>query len=63
VEQAVRLILRLAAGDADDLSGHYISIEDNLDLLVRHAAELHASELHVLRVGALQKDNDESQGR
>ena len=35
IEHSVRLVLRLAAGDADDLSGYFLSINDDLDALVQ----------------------------
>ena len=34
-ERSVHLVLRLAAGDADALSGLYITVEDDLDALVK----------------------------
>jgi NAD(P)-dependent dehydrogenase (short-subunit alcohol dehydrogenase family) len=35
IERSVHLVLRLAAGDADALSGLYITVEDDLDALVK----------------------------
>jgi hypothetical protein len=34
IERSVQLVLRLAAGDVDRLSGRYISALDDLDALV-----------------------------
>jgi len=34
VSRAVSTLLRLAAGDADPLSGQYITVDDDLDALV-----------------------------
>jgi len=40
IERAVELVVRLARGDADVLSGWYLSVDDDLDALVReHEAE------------------------
>lgn len=40
IERAVELVVRLARGDADALSGWYLSVDDDLDALMReHAAE------------------------
>jgi NAD(P)-dependent dehydrogenase (short-subunit alcohol dehydrogenase family) len=52
-EHAVQLVLRLAAGDADALSGRFLSIADELDALVRHAEEIQRDNLYTLRLGAL----------
>jgi hypothetical protein len=38
IERSVELVLRLAAGDADALSGRYLSVEDDLDALVKQFA-------------------------
>jgi NAD(P)-dependent dehydrogenase (short-subunit alcohol dehydrogenase family) len=50
---AVQLILRLAAGEADALSGRFLSITDDLDALVRHAEEIERDELYTLRLRTL----------
>ncbi len=34
IEQSVQLVLRLAAGEADELSGYYLEVSDDLDALV-----------------------------
>ncbi len=39
IEHSVQLVLRLAAGDADELSGYYVSVEDDLDVLVQQKKE------------------------
>jgi len=40
IERSVELVVRLARGDADALSGWYLSVDDDLDALVReHVAE------------------------
>ncbi len=45
IDQAVDLVLRLAAGQADPLSGWYLSVDDDLDALVQqHATAPHADQ-------------------
>jgi hypothetical protein len=48
-EQAVALVLRLAAGDADALSGRHLSVHDDLDAVLARLSEVHAGDLYVLR--------------
>ena len=48
-EQAVELILRLAAGDADALSGRHLSVHDDLDAVMAHVAEVRDQDLYVMR--------------
>jgi NAD(P)-dependent dehydrogenase (short-subunit alcohol dehydrogenase family) len=50
VERAVELMLRLAAGDADRLSGRYISVHDDLDDLLARADAIRRHDSHVLRL-------------
>jgi NAD(P)-dependent dehydrogenase (short-subunit alcohol dehydrogenase family) len=50
---AVELIVRLAAGDADDLSGRHISVHDDLDALLARVQEVRSRDLYVLRPEAL----------
>ncbi len=47
------LVLRLARGDGDALSGRHITVADDFDALVARAAEIEASQALVLRLGAL----------
>jgi NAD(P)-dependent dehydrogenase (short-subunit alcohol dehydrogenase family) len=47
------LVLRLARGDGDALSGRHITVADDLDALVARAAEAREREALVLRLGAL----------
>ena len=49
-EDAARLVVRLARGDADALSGRFISRADDLDALVAQADELVRGERLVLRL-------------
>jgi len=47
--QAVDLILRLAAGDGDALSGRHLSVHDDLDDVLDRLAEVRAGDLYVMR--------------
>jgi NAD(P)-dependent dehydrogenase (short-subunit alcohol dehydrogenase family) len=49
IERSVNLVLRLASGEADALSGCMISIEDDLGDMVRRAEAVKRDELYVLR--------------
>jgi NAD(P)-dependent dehydrogenase (short-subunit alcohol dehydrogenase family) len=49
-EDSIRLVLRLAAGHADALSGCYFSIRDDLDALLSRAEEVGTNRLHTLRI-------------
>jgi NAD(P)-dependent dehydrogenase (short-subunit alcohol dehydrogenase family) len=53
IERSVHLVLRLAAGDADTLSGRYISVEDDLDALVKECAVESAADQRMLRVNGV----------
>ena len=48
-EQAVELILRLAAGHADSLSGRHLSVHDDLDALLSRIDEVRNRDLYVMR--------------
>jgi NAD(P)-dependent dehydrogenase (short-subunit alcohol dehydrogenase family) len=50
VERSVELVLRLAAGDADTLSGRYVSVEDDLDALIKQFAVERPAEQRMLRL-------------
>jgi hypothetical protein len=45
---AVELILRLANGDGDLLSGLHLSVHDNLDAVLGHVDEVRDQELYLL---------------
>jgi NAD(P)-dependent dehydrogenase (short-subunit alcohol dehydrogenase family) len=47
--EAVELLMRLAAGDADALSGRHLSVHDDLDALLARAPEVLRDDLYVLR--------------
>jgi len=47
--QAVELIMRLASGEGDALSGRHISVHDNFDELVARHTEIQNHDLYVLR--------------
>jgi NAD(P)-dependent dehydrogenase (short-subunit alcohol dehydrogenase family) len=48
-DRAVELILRLAAGDGDPLSGRHLSVHDDLDSLLARMVEVRDQDLYVLR--------------
>jgi NAD(P)-dependent dehydrogenase (short-subunit alcohol dehydrogenase family) len=50
IDRCVQLVLRLAAGDGDTLSGRYISVEDDLDALVKQCAGEQSAEERLLRL-------------
>lgn len=52
-ERPARLVLELAAGRADALSGRFLSIYDDIDQLIANAADLQQKNLHVLKVDRL----------
>jgi NAD(P)-dependent dehydrogenase (short-subunit alcohol dehydrogenase family) len=49
-EKAARLILALASGRADRLSGRHLSVADNLDALLRRIDQIERDDLHTLRL-------------
>jgi len=53
IERSVDLVLRLAAGDADALSGRYLSVDDDLDALVKQFAAEPSTDHRMLRVNGV----------
>ena len=53
IDRSVQLVLRLAAGDADRLSGRYLSVDDDLDALVKQFAAESSAEQRLLRVNGI----------
>jgi NAD(P)-dependent dehydrogenase (short-subunit alcohol dehydrogenase family) len=53
IERSVALVLQLATGQADALSGRYIDAEDDLTELLRHADEIQSKDLYTLRLRQL----------
>jgi hypothetical protein len=49
-EQAARLILRLAAGYGDRLSGRHLAVTDDLDRLLTRFDEIKRGDLYTLRL-------------
>jgi len=45
---AIQLIVRLAAGDADALSGRHLSVHDDLDTLLAQVATVEHEDLYLL---------------
>jgi NAD(P)-dependent dehydrogenase (short-subunit alcohol dehydrogenase family) len=52
-ERAAHLLLRLAAGEADSLSGRMINIHEDLDKMIAQLALIQAENLYVLRLSSL----------
>ena len=50
LERAAEVVLFLASGQADVLSGCFISVDDDLAEMVRRAKEIQQDELHTLRL-------------
>ncbi|MBZ5506403.1 MAG: SDR family NAD(P)-dependent oxidoreductase [Acidobacteriia bacterium] len=57
-ERPAELIFELASGKADALSGRFISISDDLDVLVSNAEEIQNDSLYALRVRKLSIPSD-----
>jgi NAD(P)-dependent dehydrogenase (short-subunit alcohol dehydrogenase family) len=53
IERSVTLVLQLAAGQADALSGLYINAEDNLTDLLDNANKIRSKDLYTLRLQEL----------
>jgi NAD(P)-dependent dehydrogenase (short-subunit alcohol dehydrogenase family) len=51
--RAIELILRLAAGDGDTLSGRHLSVHDDLDAVLARLAEVRARDLYVMHPNRL----------
>ncbi|MBV9279569.1 MAG: hypothetical protein JOZ41_05770, partial [Chloroflexi bacterium] len=49
-ECAAQLVLRLATGEADSLSGRYLSVYEDLSALVAQAEEIRRDDLYTLRL-------------
>jgi NAD(P)-dependent dehydrogenase (short-subunit alcohol dehydrogenase family) len=49
-DQAARLILRLARGCGDHLSGRHLTVTDDLDALLSRIDEIQREDLHTLRL-------------
>jgi NAD(P)-dependent dehydrogenase (short-subunit alcohol dehydrogenase family) len=47
---AIKLIVRLAAGEADDLTGRHVSVHDDLDALLGNIDDIRRRDLHTLHV-------------
>ena len=53
ISQVMDLCVALASGQADELSGRYLSVDDDLADTVAQASTIVAGELHTLRIGRL----------
>jgi NAD(P)-dependent dehydrogenase (short-subunit alcohol dehydrogenase family) len=49
-EQSARLIVQLAAGRGDRLSGRHLTVNDDLDALLDRIVQIEADDLHTLRL-------------
>jgi NAD(P)-dependent dehydrogenase (short-subunit alcohol dehydrogenase family) len=49
-ENSARLVVWLAAGRADKLTGRYLTVDDNLEALVARADEIQQADLYTLRL-------------
>jgi NAD(P)-dependent dehydrogenase (short-subunit alcohol dehydrogenase family) len=47
-ERSAQLVVKLAAGQADRLSGCYLTVDDNLEMLVARADEIRQADLYTL---------------
>jgi NAD(P)-dependent dehydrogenase (short-subunit alcohol dehydrogenase family) len=54
-EPAAQLVLRLAAGDADRLSGRFLSITDELNELIRQVEAIEHGQLYTLKLPVLEQ--------
>jgi hypothetical protein len=50
VASAARLILALASGHADRMSGRHLSVTENLDVLLLKIDQIERDDLHTLRL-------------
>lgn len=50
IERSVNLVLQLASGKADGLSGCYLDVDADLDALINRAAEIQQNDLYTLRL-------------
>ena len=55
MERSVKLILQLATGQADVLSGRYIDVEEDLIKLLAHIDEIQSKDLYTLRLQELRE--------
>ena len=51
--QVAELLLRIATGEVDRLSGRHLSVHDDLDTLLGHTEDVLRDDLHLLRVRSL----------
>jgi NAD(P)-dependent dehydrogenase (short-subunit alcohol dehydrogenase family)/uncharacterized protein YndB with AHSA1/START domain len=60
MERPVQLVLQLASGLADRLTGRFLSVSDDLDMLLRNIEQIEANNLFSLRVRILNASNANS---
>ncbi|MGH3788559.1 MAG: SDR family oxidoreductase [Pseudonocardiaceae bacterium] len=54
--QVAELLLRVATGQADQLSGRHLSVHDDLDTLLSRTEDVLRDDLHLLRLRSLSSD-------
>jgi len=57
IESPARLVLELASGRADSLTGRFLSVSDDLDTLLRNVKQIEENQLFSLRVKTLNAGN------
>ena len=55
----MRLVMRLATGGADALSGRHLSVHDDIDKMLEHIDEVREHDLYVMRPERLQLMREE----
>jgi NAD(P)-dependent dehydrogenase (short-subunit alcohol dehydrogenase family) len=55
-DQAAELLLRIATGEADPLSGRHLSVHDDLDMLLARSDDILRDDLYVLGLSSLPSD-------
>lgn len=60
MDRPVKLVLQLASGMADRLSGRFLSVSDDLDILLRNVEQIEENNLFSLRVKSLHSANANS---
>ena len=56
-ERPVQLVVRLASGKADALSGRFLTTADDLEMILGRAEQVEKENLYALRVGRLTAPN------
>jgi len=54
--QIAELLLRIATGEVDRLSGRHLSVHDNLELMLNFTEDVLRDDLYVLRLQSLPRE-------